>query len=85
MIKSRKEILFEISQFVIKAFVFAFSAVADNLITNQIDQFVQTSQSRLAKYFHELMTQQQENYQANVKENKRKKSKSSKSLKEYLK
>jgi hypothetical protein len=41
-------------------------------MTNQTNQFAQASQSRFAKYFHELTTQQQENYRADVKEYKRK-------------
>jgi hypothetical protein len=71
--KSRKEVLFEIFHFAVKAFAFAFSAIADDFITNSTDQSAQTSQSRFAKYFHELTTQQQENYRASVKEYKRKK------------
>jgi hypothetical protein len=71
--KSRKEVLFKISHFVVKAFAFAFSTVVDDLITDQADQSAQTSQFRLAKYFHELTTQQQENYRTSVKEYKRKK------------
>jgi hypothetical protein len=82
--KSRKEILFEIFHYVVKAFAFTSSTVVDDLIINQINQFAQTSQSRFAKYFHELSTQQQENYRTNVKKYKRKKSKSSKSLRKCL-
>jgi hypothetical protein len=41
--KSRKEILFEIFHYVVKAFAFASSTVADDLITIQIDQSVQAS------------------------------------------
>jgi hypothetical protein len=68
--ESRKEVLFEISHFVIRsAFV---SAAVDDLITNQTDQFAQAQHFRVAKYFHELSTEQQENYRANVKEYKRK-------------
>ncbi len=66
--KSREEILFEISYFDIKTSAFAFSTAVDDFITNQADQFTQASQSRLAKYFHDLSTQQQENYRANVKD-----------------
>ncbi len=42
-------------------------------MTDQTNQFAQASQSRLAKYFHELTTRQQKNYRASVKEYKRKK------------
>jgi hypothetical protein len=52
----------------------ASSTIADDLITNQINQFTQNfTQSRFAKYFHELSIQQQKNYRINVKEYKRKK------------
>jgi hypothetical protein len=72
--KSRKEILSEISHFVVKQSDFVSSTTADDLITNQINHFTQNlTQSRLARYFHELSTQQQENYRTNVKEYKRKK------------
>jgi hypothetical protein len=71
--ESRKEVLSEISHFVIKQSDFASSAAADDFITNQTDQSTQDlTQSRFAKYFHELTTQQQENYRASVKEYKRK-------------
>ncbi len=52
---------------------FAFSKTADDFITNQVDQFAHASQSRFAKYFHELSIKKQENYRINVKEYKRKK------------
>jgi hypothetical protein len=68
--KSRKEILLEIFHFVVKI---STSSVIDALMTNQRNQFAQTLQHRFAKYFHELTTQQQENYRANVKKYKRKK------------
>jgi hypothetical protein len=42
-------------------------------MTNQTNQSAQASQFHFAKYFHELTTQQQENYRADVKEYKRKK------------
>ncbi len=72
--KSREEILFEISHYAVKASAFASSTIADDVITNQTDQFAQVfTQSRFAKYFHELTVQQQENYRANVKKYKRKK------------
>jgi hypothetical protein len=72
--KSRKKILSEISNFVVKQSDFASSTTVDDFITNQIDQFAQDfTQSRFAKYFHELTTQQQENYRANMKKYKRKK------------
>jgi hypothetical protein len=71
--ESRKEVLSEIFHFLVKQFDLTSSAAVDDLITNQINQSAQdSSQSRLAKYFHELSTQQQENYRANVKEYKRK-------------
>jgi hypothetical protein len=71
--ESRKEILFEIFHYVIKASVLASSTIFDDFITNQIDQSAQVfTQSRFAKYFHELTIQQQENYRANVKKYKRK-------------
>jgi hypothetical protein len=43
------------------------------ILLNQIDQSAQAQQSRVAKYFHELSIEQQENYRANVKKYKRKK------------
>jgi hypothetical protein len=84
--ESRKEILFEIFYYVVKASAFASSAIADDLITNQIDQSAQNfTQSRFAKYFHELSTQQQENYRTSVKEYKRKKKQIVKINQEMLK
>jgi hypothetical protein len=72
--ESREKILFKISHYVVKAFVFASSTIVNDFITNQINQFAQfLTQSRFAKYFHELTTQQQENYRASVKKYKRKK------------
>jgi hypothetical protein len=72
--KSREEILFEIFHYAVKASSFASSTIADDLITDQNNQFAQDfTQSRFAKYFHELSIQQQENYQTIVKEYKRKK------------
>jgi hypothetical protein len=71
--KSRKEVLSKIFHFVVKQSDLASSTAADDFITNQVDQSTQDlTQSRFAKYFHELSTQQQENYWANVKEYKRK-------------
>jgi hypothetical protein len=71
--ESRKRILLEIFHYAVKAFSFASSTVVDDLITDQINQFAQNfTQSRFAKYFHELSTQQQENYRTSVKEYKRK-------------
>ncbi len=71
--KSRKEVLSEIFHFLVKQSNFASSTTVDDLITNQINQSAQDfTQSRFAKYFHELSTQQQENYRASVKEYKRK-------------
>ncbi len=71
--ESREEVLSEISHFVVKQSDLTSSTTAENFITNQINQSAQDfTQSRLAKYFHELSTQQQENYRANMKEYKRK-------------
>jgi hypothetical protein len=78
--KSRKKILLEIFHFDIRTFAFAFSIIVDDLITNQINQFVQASQSRSAKYFHELFT-----FEQMWKNTNEKKSKSSKSLRECSK
>ncbi len=69
--KSRKKILSEIDHFVVKQSNFTSSTVADDLITDQINQSAQSSQSRVAKYFSELTFQQQENYRTDVKEYKR--------------
>jgi hypothetical protein len=71
--ESRREILFEIFHYDIRAFALTFSAVADDLITDQTEQSVQASQFHLARYFHELSIEQQENYRASVKNYKRKK------------
>jgi K+-transporting ATPase A subunit len=54
-------------------------------MTNQASQSAQASQSRLAKYFHELTIQQQENYRANVKKYKRKKKQIIKIIQRMLK
>ncbi len=71
--ESRKEVLSEIFHFVVKQSDFASSVTVDDFITNQTNQFTQDlTQSRFARYFHELSTQQQENYRASVKEYKRK-------------
>jgi hypothetical protein len=70
--ESREEILFEISHYDIRASALTFSTVADDFITNQVDQSAQASQSRLARYFHELSTEQQESYRTSVKKYKRK-------------
>jgi hypothetical protein len=71
---------------VIKKSDLASSAIADDFITNQINQFAQDfTQSRFAKYFHELSIQQQENYQACVKEYKRKKKQIAKITEKMLK
>jgi hypothetical protein len=84
--KSRKEILSKISHFVVKKSDFALSAVVDDFITNQANQFAQDlTQSRFAKYFHELSTQQQKNYRANVKEYKRKEKQIAKITQKMLK
>jgi hypothetical protein len=84
MQESREEVLLEIFHFVIKS-AFTISATADDLITNQVDQSAQTSQSRVAKYFHELSTQQQENYRTSVKEYKRKEKQMIKIIQRMLK
>jgi hypothetical protein len=84
--ESRKKVLSKISHFVVKQFDLASSTVVDDFITNQINQFAQDfTHSRLAKYFHELSTQQQENYRANVKEYKRKKKQIAKIIQKMLK
>ncbi len=69
MKKSKKKILFEIDHFSIKNF--NSQSVADDLMTDQTI-FAATSHSRSAQWFHELTSNQQENYKANVKEYKRK-------------
>ncbi len=84
--KSRKEVLSEIFHFFVKQSDFASSATADDFITNQINQSAQDfTQSRSARYFHELSTQQQKNYRANVKEYKRKKKQIAKITQRMLK
>ncbi len=84
--KSRKKILSEIFHFFVKQSDFASSTIVDDFITNQIDQFAQNlTQSRLAKYFHELTTQQQENYRTNVKKYKRKEKQIAKIIQKMLK
>jgi hypothetical protein len=84
--KSRKEILSKISHFVVKQSDFASSTNVDNLITNEINQSAQDlTQSRFAKYFHELSTQQQENYRTHVKKYKRKKKQIAKITQRMLK
>ncbi len=80
--ESRKEILFEIFYFVVRV---STSSTTDDLMTDQASQSAQASQSRLAKYFHELTTQQQENYRASVKEYKRKKKQVVKIIQRMLK
>ncbi len=69
MKKSKEKILFEIDHFSIKNS--SSQSVADDLMTNQTI-FVATSHSRSAQWLHELTSNQQENYRANVKEYKRK-------------
>ncbi len=84
--ESREEVLSEISHFFVKQSDFTSSAAADDLITDQINQFAQDlTQSRSAKYFHELSTQQQESYRANVKEYKRKEKQIAKIIQKMLK
>jgi hypothetical protein len=50
-----------------------------------MNQFAQSSQSRAAKYFSELTSQQQENYRADVKKYKRKKKQIVKIIQRMLK
>jgi hypothetical protein len=69
----RKEILLKIDHFVVKQSDFTSSTAVDDLITNQINQSAQFSQSRVAKYFSELTFQQQKNYRTDVKKYKRRK------------
>jgi hypothetical protein len=84
--KSRKEILSKISHFVVKQSDLASSTIVDDFITNQINQSAQDfTQFRFAKYFHELSTQQQENYRTNVKKYKRKKKQIAKITQKMLK
>jgi hypothetical protein len=84
--KSQEKILFEIFHYVVKAFVFALSIIIDDFITNQINQSAQNlTQSRFAKYFHKLTTQQQENYRTNVKKYKRQKKQVAKIIQKMLK
>jgi hypothetical protein len=84
--ESRKEVLSEIFHFFVKQSDLTSSAAADDLITDQTSQSAQDlSQSRSAKYFHELSTQQQESYRASVKEYKRKEKQVAKSLRECSK
>ncbi len=84
--ESRKEVLSKISHFVVKQSDFASSAAVDDFITNQTNQSAQDfTQFRSANYFHELSTQQQENYRTNVKEYKRKKKQIAKIIQKMLK
>jgi hypothetical protein len=84
--ESRKEILSKIFHFVVKQSDLASLTAADDLITEQIDQSAQDlTQSRLAKYFHELTIQQQENYRTSVKEYKRKEKQVAKITQKMLK
>ncbi len=84
--ESSKEIFSEISHFVVKQFDLASSTIVDHFITNQTDQSAQDfTRSRFAKYFHELTTEQQENYRANVKKYKRKKKQVAKIIQKMLK
>jgi hypothetical protein len=83
--KFRKEILSEIDHFVVKQSDLTSSTAVDDLITNQINQSAQSSQSRVANYFSELTSQQQENYRTNVKKYKRKKKQIVKIIQRMLK
>jgi hypothetical protein len=84
--KSRKKVLSEISHFFVKQSNFTSSTAADDFITDQINQSAQDlSQSRFAKYFHELSTQQQENYRASVKRYKWKEKQIAKIIQRMLK
>ncbi len=88
MIKSKnlEKKFSQISHFVVKQSDFASSTAADDVITDQTDQSAQDfTQYRFAKYFHELTTQQQENYRTNVKEYKRKKKQIAKIIQKMLK
>ncbi len=71
--KSRKKILSKIDHFIVKQSDLTSSTTADDFITDQINQSAQSSQSRVAKYFFKLTSQQQENYRTDVKEYKRRK------------
>ncbi len=56
--KSRKKILSEIDHFVVKQSDFTSLTAVDDLIINQINQSVHSSQSWIAKYFFKLTSQQ---------------------------
>jgi hypothetical protein len=70
--ESRKEILSEISHFVVNQSDLTSSTIVDDLITDQINQSAQSSQSRVVKYFSKLTSQQQENCRTDVKKYKKK-------------
>jgi hypothetical protein len=69
MKKSKKRILLEIDHFSVKNL--NSQSIADDLMTNQTISAA-TSHSRSVQWFHELISSQQENYKASVKEYKRK-------------
>ncbi len=71
MKKFREKILFEIDHFSIKNS--SSQSVADNLMTNQTISAAQSSRSRFAEWFDELIVNQSKSYKASVKEYKRKK------------
>jgi hypothetical protein len=83
--KFRKEIFSETDHFVVKQFDFTLSTIVNHLITDQINEFAQFLQSRVAKYFFELTFQQQENYRTDVKEYKRRKKQIVKIIQKMLK
>jgi hypothetical protein len=83
--ESRKKILSEIDHFVVKQSDLTSSTAVDDLITDQINQSAQSSQSRVAKYFSELTSQQQGNYRTDVKEYKRRKKQIVKIIQRMLK
>jgi hypothetical protein len=70
MKKLKKKILFEIDHFSVKNS--NSQSITDDLMTNQTI-FAAISHSRSARWLHELTSNQQENYKANVKKYKRKK------------
>ncbi len=69
MKKFKKKILFEIDHFSVKNS--SSQSVADDLMTNQTISAA-TSHSRSVQWFHELTSNQQENYKTSVKKYKRK-------------
>ncbi len=68
--KFKKKILFEIDHFLIKNS--NSQSITDDLMTDQTISAA-SSHSRFAQWFHELISSQQKNYKASVKEYKQKK------------